>query len=461
MKLEFISRSENNDRLILIFAGWGSDPRMYANAVRQGWDTLVAYDFDDFSFPTDILNSYSTIYLFAWSLGVFAAQRSIPANKVTGAFAINGTTNPVSPEYGIPENVFFSTLNTLDHKNLIKFRLRMAGSKTMFNDMNTILPESPDIDRLKLQLNVVATECGSPSDRPSLPWRRVYIGGSDRIFPPDAQANAWEQHEMKPEIIHLEAPHFINVAQIVRSVIPDLGKVGRRFHEAAPTYDHEASAQKSIATRLCSLIESRFSKREGLRILEIGPGTGVFTYLYGRALHPEMVTFVELYPTTHYGIAPKEHYVVGDAERWMDSCEEQFDMILSASAIQWFADHSRFFANSARLLAPGGLLACSTFLPGNLHQLDGIRPSPMLYVPEERLKSMADMYFHEVEVYSEEINLSFNSPREAILHLKHTGVGGSAPALSSAAHLLQSLSPSNPDSSVTLTYLPAYIIASK
>ena len=68
------------------------------------------------------------------------------------AIAINGTESPVDNSTGIPENIFKGTLETLDERNLRKFRMRMSGShyKNLEGCFNT-----PDIDKLKSELEFI------------------------------------------------------------------------------------------------------------------------------------------------------------------------------------------------------------------------------------------------------------------------------------------------------------------
>ncbi|MDE7509628.1 MAG: methyltransferase domain-containing protein, partial [Muribaculaceae bacterium] len=133
---------------------------------------------------------------------------------------------------------------------------------------------------------------------------------------------------------------------------------------------------------------------------------------------------------------------------------DSFDIVASASTIQWFADPLRFFRNVRRVLRPGGVFLCSTFLPGNLAELDVLRPSPLLYRSREEIESMLQLLFHSLQLEEEIIPMDFPSPREALLHLKLTGVGGGSKA--TVRNLLTSL-PDRP----RLTYVCLYIRAYK
>ncbi|MDE5796354.1 MAG: DUF452 family protein [Muribaculaceae bacterium] len=458
MKLQFISHSPDNHRLILIFAGWGTTPELYTGSTRAGWDTLVAYDFDDFDFPADIAGQYSTIYLFAWSLGVYAAHRALTDVNITAAFAINGTLTPVSDTEGIPVDIFTATAATLSLRNLTKFRLRMAGSRESLEKLEPRLPSTPDIDILRRQLELVASDSKNNQTHNSIPWRRIYICSEDRIFPASAQHAAWSRNYPEVEIVNVKAPHFIELTEIIHSVIPDTERVAHRFHKALPTYDKAAEAQRLIAQHLTNMAVKVAPKNRRLNVLEIGVGSGLFSHMYADRLPIKSITYLDLYPLPQLNLVAEERYIQADAEKWMEECTEHFDLILSASTIQWFSHQARFFANAARCLNSDGALVCSTFLPGNLRELDTLRPSPMLYLPLRKLEAALHRNFTDVNIETYDIPLIFDNSREALLHLKATGVGGSSAVSSSGASLLRALTPPA-GQPVTLTYRPAWFTA--
>ena len=109
MKVEFIHKAKENSRLILIFTGWSAEPRLHANVSHDTWDVAVVYDYSDLTLPDAILDGYYTVYVFAWSLGVFAAERTLDPRRITAAYAINGTPVPVSDSHGIPGEIVLGT----------------------------------------------------------------------------------------------------------------------------------------------------------------------------------------------------------------------------------------------------------------------------------------------------------------------------------------------------------------
>ena len=458
MKFSLTHHKDDNKRLILIFAGWSTGVDLYSDIIKEDWDTAVVSDFSSLDFPYDELKKYSTIYLYAWSLGVWAASRVITADEnISMAFAINGTEFPVNDELGIPSSIFKGTADNLDDRNLSKFRKRMLNS----NDpvlMEKLGKGSEPVAALKDELLSIMKASEKPHES-NIRWRRAYIGKHDRIFPPANQARAWNSSNTdSEEIYELDDPHYIAISRIVNATIPDTAKVGKRFQTSARTYDSEAKAQSIIIRRLTDIIKGLDITENG-NVLEIGQGTGLFTHSYAPVVKPSSIDYVDLYPTRHFNLAPAERYYVRDAELWIDETESSYDMILSASTIQWFRNLDRFFMNSAKVLKQDGVLACSTFLPGTLSKFDQFRPSPMLYIPAEEICRMAEKYFNSVYTEEDSIEIVFDSPKEAMRHLRETGVGGAFGRFGTIRDMFKSIT--DPDGRVTLLFRALYIVAKK
>lgn len=245
MKIEFLHTEPDNTRLILVYTGWSAGPETGRGISLPGWDVAVVHDFSDLSLDTSFLDRYYTVYLFAWSLGVFAAHATLPADRITAAFAINGTLTPVDDLHGIPAAIFNGTADGLNERNLMKFRMRMASDREAYNRFMAALEEElgeERIENLRGQLRNIAGAAERRVQRQSLPWVRAYISKHDRIFPPENMHRAW-RHEDDTEIVELEASHLVELREIVRMVISDPVKVSEKFSKASISYDTHAIAQ--------------------------------------------------------------------------------------------------------------------------------------------------------------------------------------------------------------------------
>ena len=215
MKIRFLTHNPGNRSLILIFAGWSTGPELYQDAGMNGWDVAVVYDYSDTSLDVSFLDSYPTVWLFAWSLGVRMASVSLPPQKITAAFAINGTLNPVDNSLGIPEAIYNGTASALDGRNLAKFRRRMSPDADTFRRLFDREFSQSEIEDLRSQLYLIRDLALSAN---KLPWQRAFISVNDRIFPPDNMMAAWQKE--KVDTVPLEGAHYLPMESIVKAVVP-------------------------------------------------------------------------------------------------------------------------------------------------------------------------------------------------------------------------------------------------
>lgn len=444
MKIEFTRREVDNDRLILIFTGWSCGPAFHSDLELEGWDIAVVYDYDNFDFSQETIEGYNTVILFAWSLGVAAAAMVLDPEKITTAIAINGTLTPVDDNFGIPEAIFAGTANNLSQKNLEKFRRRMVGSSERYKELSPLwggatCEISTLADSLLRFSNLDKINSG-------IRWKKAFLSSSDAIFPPDNMEKAWEKENVTIEKI--EDYHFPDFHKIISIVIPNKNKIGRRFFEAGKTYDRQAVIQKEIAGHLAELIE-RYGAEQGGRVLEIGSGTGFLTRLLCPIMKPASIDLLDLSGIMPEGIPCTNRLIQADAEKWITQESTRYNAIVSSSTVQWFTNLKLFLAHCAARLENGGLLAFSTFLNGNLQELDHVRPS-LVYPSVEEILNWLKPYFHISFLDTADYRLDSDNPIDLLRHLKETGVGGSAPTpdkISKLRHLR------------SLTYKAAFFIA--
>lgn len=457
MKLEYITKRSHR-RLLLIFAGWSTDTHFYDDINVEGWDVAVV---SGYTLPNidlrELDSDYSTIYMIAWSLGVAAAEmlarmNMMPSRHLRAAFAVNGTPHPSSSLYGIPEDIYNATEELLSDDNLRRFRRRMCTRRDCYYPLPAHSDISDDITLLREELrslrdNIAAHACHNFIE-PLLPWRRAFIGLNDLIIPPDNQVRYWQNTDIP--VTTLPAGHYIPLSEIAGNVMPSVSGIARRFR-LATEYDKEASVQKEVAIQLATLT-LHMPIPTHCHYLEIGPGSGLLTHALLPSLKPDCADFVDLAITKdqfHY--APSETYHQQDAEIWIEhQPTDTYDIVTSASTMQWFADTDNFLRNVARILRQEGIAAISTYAEGNLGELDILRPAPLPYLTAGRLKEIASRYFDEVEMKEETKVMQFESRRDMLMHLKHTGVGGSGIKIQRSITVL----PARP----TLTYRPVYLI---
>ena len=461
MKHELVYRGsgEGASRLILFFAGWGMDSRPFGGLRRDGYDVMVVWDYRTLDFDQLPLSGYGEIYVFGWSFGVIAAAEFIHSYRerlhVTRCVAISGTLCPVDDERGIPESIFKGTLEGLDESSLSRFYRRMCGGAAGYKAFSEVAPRR-DIEELKDELRAIAARGEYPAGGEPQLFDAVYISGSDRIIPTANQHLAWKGHCNVNEI---DAPHIPDFSMITgRETVPK-DTMACMFSDRASTYDENACAQHRISRHLVDMwCDAAGSDRNAGRVLEIGVGTGAYTRMYLERFAVSSLELWDIAPGVGSGLPVAVDCV--DAEPAIAEVEaESYDVITSASAMQWFNSPMRFMWHMMRALAPGGLAVVSTFGPATLGELSAYRESALRYPDVRSIERMAKMVAgtgDEIRVATEEIVVNFADTRALVDHLRLTGVN--AGAQPSGVPAMRRLMTSGLRK---LTYQPIYVLMRK
>lgn len=417
--------------MLLIYAGWSVEATFFEGLQCPGYDVAVAYNFSSLE-PAEV-GKYEEVVLIAWSLGVHAAELTASHLPLTLTLAVNGTPFPVHDELGIPETIYNATADNLTEQSLTKFHRRMGAP-------GLGLPAGRDIEELKSELK------GFPrGESVDFRWDWAIITSADRIFPPDNQRKAWSE---KAEITEISGSHTPDFQQLINRFVIDKSLVSKRFEKGMQTYASESVIQRHIADKLFSLWQKHAPV--GDSVLEIGVGTGYMTGLYR-----SQATWLTL-----WDIAPSAPEVVkADAEIAIRSIDKLFDAIVSASTMQWLNSPGAFLRHCSDALNPGGMLVLSTFGPATFSEMTEAGVIGLPYLGEESLRRIIPRNLEILELRSETIVKSFDTPVDILRHLKATGVN----ARSSSCSMQELLRryPVAPDGSFRLTYQPIYLILKK
>ncbi len=457
MKQEFTSY-ENNHSLIIIFAGWGMSAEPFRELHVEGCDIMTVWGYTDDDFDPAPLAAYDDLYVFAWSFGVFMAQFVLRKHdiKPTLKIAINGSLHPIDDLRGIPKEIFRGTLDRLGRRNLEKFYHRMCDSRETYETFMSRMPQR-DIENLRDELSSIRDFYLSADATPDhSTWDRVIIAENDRIFPPENLHREWQGHN---RIRSIASGHLPDWQVLIEQEIIDKRLVGEKFRKSASRYDDNAPVQRVIARHLHDMWLANTAEAPS-SILEIGYGTGFLTTLYTSSWPDADLSLWDLAPQPVEGVPANTTITAGDGEKLIAGIPaDTFDVIATASCVQWFQSIPKFLRRAARAVKPGGLIVVSTFGPGNIAEVAEVTHFPLRYYSADELRAMTPEGCDVIALEENEIKLNFPSPRHVMSHLRNTGVNALRHAAMTVTDFTR-LYPVTP-AGAPLTYRPIYFIIKK
>lgn len=461
MRHAYIHRG-GHPRLIIIFAGWGMDERPFAGLSRPGYDIMAVWDYRTLDFDPAWIHGYEEVCVLAWSMGVQAAQMCHPhiAGRVTARIAVGGTPEAVSDTHGIPEAIFRGTLEGLDERSLARFMRRMCGGAAAYARFEPVSPQRP-VGELRDELDAIGRRSQSVAAYGPR-FDHCLVTAADAIFPPAAQRAS----HAGCDIVELDSPHLPDFQEILDRYFIDKSLVAQRFGRAHTTYDTHAQAQALIADYLAAQLSDTDTRcilhDPAATVLEVGCGTGLLTTRIS-AMRPRAgMLYQDIAPMPPAGIAAEAYCCCDSETSVMGRPEGSLDMIVSASAIQWFNSPERYVERALRALRHGGVLAVSTFGRDNLPEIAAVAGVGLHLADaatwRKALDSMPDA--ETVLVEERRIQCRFSSAMEALRHMSLTGVNAVARP---SGHLrgIASLMQPDADGRYTITYSPIFILVRK
>jgi len=200
-------------------------------------------------------------------------------------------------------------------------------------------------------------------------------------------------------------------------------RLRRGFEAARATYRQAAKAQRQAA----SVVASRVPVTAAPRVLEIGAGGGLLTGLVLERITPSLYVALDLSAKL---VAPNALNAPGPCFGLAADGEAAplrpgvFDLLVSASALQWYARPAASVRDNLRLLAPGGFYSLSLFTGGSLPEVaqaarvsgfGGVHPLPGA---EDLARALADL---NPNVESGTITVWYESVEAALRSIKLAG----------------------------------------
>jgi malonyl-CoA O-methyltransferase len=153
----------------------------------------------------------------------------------------------------------------------------------------------------------------------------------------------------------------------------DSRTVRTRFQRAARHYDAAARVAKELAARLLEHLDP--VRIEPNRVLDLGAGSGGLTAALSRRYRAARVLALDpaesmlgVARSKTWRLLTRQQFVCAEAES-LPLAAECVELVASNAALPWCRDAGRVFAESFRVLKPGGLFMFSTLGPDTLCEL--------------------------------------------------------------------------------------------
>lgn len=200
--------------------------------------------------------------------------------------------------------------------------------------------------------------------------------------------------------------------------------VARTFSRAARTYGPSAGVQQAVA----GTCAAHCPAGETGRVLDVGAGTGFMARALAPRLSWRAYVALDLSPDmlrAHRQNAPDALPVAADGEAapFRPAC---FDLLVSASTLQWFAAPERSLPALLSLLRPGGFYSLAIYTAGTLAELAQASADSGFgsVLPLRTADAWLDILRTagtQPEFRTERRILFFPSVREVLLSLQRTG----------------------------------------
>jgi pimeloyl-[acyl-carrier protein] methyl ester esterase len=204
----YIKRREQNNKLLIIYGGWGTDENFFVPFCNDDTDFILFYNYSaDEALVLPEMKTYKKITLIGWSLGVWAAEYLLPKTGIKAdiTIAVNGTPIPADDKYGIPLKTFEGTVNNISEENMEKFYHRVFGDKKTYEINSERIPRR-SIKSLHNELRWLYNRMMEPSEA-GFRWDYAVTSEFDRVFPADNLHSYWKKQKRTRHIV-VPMPHY-------------------------------------------------------------------------------------------------------------------------------------------------------------------------------------------------------------------------------------------------------------
>ncbi|EHU1048663.1 malonyl-ACP O-methyltransferase BioC [Campylobacter jejuni] len=185
----------------------------------------------------------------------------------------------------------------------------------------------------------------------------------------------------------------------------------------AKDYEKHAKVQDFMGLKLCEILKNlRISHFE--KVFEFGCGRGELS----KKLQ-NFITFDEYLKNDILDFKENSNILIFDMNEIskQDLSKEKFDLIVSNATLQWL-DLKQIIPSLRDMLNQNGILLLSTFAKQNLKEIKQSTGFGLNYFSLNELEQIFKIYFNEVKITQELVELSFDNALDVFRHLKLSGV---------------------------------------
>jgi len=201
--------SENREKLIIFFCGWGMDYTPFFGLKSKEYDVLIFYHYSSVNPKINLdkyFNKYKQVDLISWSMGVWYSSIVMGKykDKLNYKIAINGTLKPIDDKYGINTKIYQATIDNFSKIGRAKFFKRMWNNIKIPERFTSIKP-TRSLDDQKTELIFLKDKMSKMKNVPII-FNNVIIAENDLICPTKNQINFWKG---KNNYKTIDSSHFI------------------------------------------------------------------------------------------------------------------------------------------------------------------------------------------------------------------------------------------------------------
>lgn len=234
-----------------------------------------------------------------------------------------------------------------------------------------------------------------------------------------------------------------------------------KFEKSFNLYNQNAFVQNIMADKLVySLLNI---KQHYENILELGCGSALLTEKIAAKISFKNYFANDLSKKSKFyvnKIIPEAVFYCGNAQKIKPL--KKMDLIISNAVFQWFTNFEKVSRNYKNILNNGGILAFSTFAPGNFKEISHLTGIALEYKSLQEINQILSSNFRIL--YCEEFThiLEFANPLELLAHMKNTGVNSLNNTVWTFKEVKDFCSKyKKVYPKITLTYCPIIVIAQK